>query len=77
MANLISSARSEQNQPPTPKWSLELYGPECALLDRVACEYPPSRGCMTDTSEKESSLTILQPEGRGPVTYPGLGVWNT
>ncbi|PKI77649.1 hypothetical protein CRG98_001987 [Punica granatum] len=57
-----------------PSGVAKLYGPECALssgpacalLDRAAWEYPSSRGCMTDTSEKESPLTILRPEGRGP-----------
>ncbi|PKI69670.1 hypothetical protein CRG98_009941 [Punica granatum] len=61
------------------------YGPECglssglacAILDRAAWEYPLSRGCMMDTREKESSLIILRLEGRGRISYPGLGVWNT
>ncbi|PKI34307.1 hypothetical protein CRG98_045305 [Punica granatum] len=32
----------------------------------AAWECPPFRGRATDAREKESSLTILRPEGRGP-----------
>ncbi|PKI60638.1 hypothetical protein CRG98_018988 [Punica granatum] len=46
-----------------------------ALLPAWDC--PPSRGCVTDTGENESPYTILRPEARGPVSYPGLGVWDT
>ncbi|PKI64871.1 hypothetical protein CRG98_014738 [Punica granatum] len=50
-----------------------LAGPACVLLDCAAWECPPSWGCVTDTSEKESPLIILRLEGRGPISYPGLG----
>ncbi|PKI44999.1 hypothetical protein CRG98_034606 [Punica granatum] len=64
---------------------IALYGPECKLssgpacelLDRAAWECPPFRGCVMDTREKESPLIILRPESRGPISYLGLGVWNT
>ncbi|PKI42008.1 hypothetical protein CRG98_037626 [Punica granatum] len=42
-------------------------GPACVLLDCAAWKYPPSRGCVTDIHEKESPLTILRSEGRGPI----------
>ncbi|PKI65022.1 hypothetical protein CRG98_014607 [Punica granatum] len=69
----------------SPQWFQEgctLYGPECELSSGPACarpnhpawECPPSRGCVTDTSEKESLLIILRPEDRGPISYLGLGV---
>ncbi|PKI69427.1 hypothetical protein CRG98_010225 [Punica granatum] len=52
-----------------------MCGPEFALVGaymrapmRMAWECPPSRGCMMDTREKKSPLTILRPEGRGPIT---------
>ncbi|PKI58409.1 hypothetical protein CRG98_021167 [Punica granatum] len=48
-------------------------GPAYALLDRAAWECPPSRGCVTNTREKESPLIILRPEGRGSISYPGYG----
>ncbi|PKI50884.1 hypothetical protein CRG98_028712 [Punica granatum] len=62
-----------------------VYGPECGLSSGLACarlaraawECLPSGGCVTDTREKESPLTILRPEDRGRISYPGLGVWNT
>ncbi|PKI45017.1 hypothetical protein CRG98_034589 [Punica granatum] len=62
-----------------------MYGPECGLSSRSACvlldcvawECPPSRRCVTDTREKESPFIILRPEGRGQISYPGLGVWNS
>ncbi|PKI38216.1 hypothetical protein CRG98_041386 [Punica granatum] len=38
---------------------------------------PPSRGRATNAREKESSLAILRPEGRGPPSYPVLGVRGT
>ncbi|PKI40460.1 hypothetical protein CRG98_039152 [Punica granatum] len=47
-------------------------GPHRALLDRPAwgvSTFP--WGCVTDTREKESSLIILRPEGRGSISYPG------
>ncbi|PKI56845.1 hypothetical protein CRG98_022803 [Punica granatum] len=34
-------------------------------------------GCVTDTREKESPLAILRSEGRGPTSYPGLGLRGT
>ncbi|PKI72119.1 hypothetical protein CRG98_007506 [Punica granatum] len=40
-------------------------GLACALLDRTAWESPTSRGCVTNTREKKSPLTILRLEGRG------------
>ncbi|PKI57279.1 hypothetical protein CRG98_022318 [Punica granatum] len=43
------------------------------VLDCAAWECSPSRGCVTDTCEKESPLIILRPEGRRPISYPGLG----
>ncbi|PKI61883.1 hypothetical protein CRG98_017712 [Punica granatum] len=45
-------------------------GPACVFLDRAAWECPPSRGCVTDTSENESPLIILRPEGRGLPSSP-------
>ncbi|PKI38894.1 hypothetical protein CRG98_040711 [Punica granatum] len=47
--------------------------PKC----NAAWECPPSRGRATDAREKESPLAILRPEGRGPASYPGLGVRGT
>ncbi|PKI38397.1 hypothetical protein CRG98_041212 [Punica granatum] len=52
-------------------------GYACARLCNAAWEYPPSRGRATDAREKESPLAILRPEGRGPASYPGLGVRGT
>ncbi|PKI64991.1 hypothetical protein CRG98_014615 [Punica granatum] len=52
-------------------------GYACACLRNAAWEYPPSRGRAADVREKESPPTILQLRGRGPVSYPGLGVWDT
>ncbi|PKI41448.1 hypothetical protein CRG98_038164 [Punica granatum] len=43
--------------------------PKC----NAAWECPPSWGRATDAREKELPLAILQPEGRGPASYPGLG----
>ncbi|PKI74236.1 hypothetical protein CRG98_005357 [Punica granatum] len=41
-------------------------GPAWALLDHAAWKCPPTRGCVTDTSEKESPLIVydLKVEGR-------------
>ncbi|PKI68969.1 hypothetical protein CRG98_010649 [Punica granatum] len=56
-----------------PQWSRQTVwtrmwfssGPACALLDHSAWECPPSRGCVTDTSEKESPLPAYpKVEGR-------------
>ncbi|PKI58578.1 hypothetical protein CRG98_021041 [Punica granatum] len=46
----------------------------CARLCNAAWECTPSRGRATNAREKESPLAILRPEGRGPASYPGLGV---
>ncbi|PKI53626.1 hypothetical protein CRG98_025994 [Punica granatum] len=63
----------------------ELYGPECGLSSGPASRAFGSR-CLgastfpwervTDTRVKESPLIILRSEGRGRISYPGLGVWN-
>ncbi|PKI55780.1 hypothetical protein CRG98_023825 [Punica granatum] len=64
-------------------WGLPTQGCEfleiedARSLRNAAWEYPPSRGRATDAREKESPLTILRPEGRGPASYPGLWVRGT
>ncbi|PKI72872.1 hypothetical protein CRG98_006740 [Punica granatum] len=64
----------------------KLYGPECKLLSGPASRDFGSRGLgvstfpwgrVTDTRKKESPLIILEPEGRGRISYSGLGIWNT
>ncbi|PKI47566.1 hypothetical protein CRG98_032041 [Punica granatum] len=68
-----------------PSGVAKLYGPECGLSSWPASRAFRLRGLrvstfpwghVTDTREKESLLIILQPEGRGRISYPGLGVWN-
>ncbi|PKI78875.1 hypothetical protein CRG98_000736 [Punica granatum] len=49
-------------------------GHACASLCNAAWECPPSQGRVTDAREKESPPAILRLEGRGPASYPGLGV---
>ncbi|PKI64479.1 hypothetical protein CRG98_015127 [Punica granatum] len=57
--------------------SLTPKGTHARSLCNAAWECPPSRGRATDAREKESPLAILRLEGRGPASYPGLGVRGT
>ncbi|PKI49809.1 hypothetical protein CRG98_029786 [Punica granatum] len=68
----ISDEQTNEIEPEPTKYVLsgvaKLYGPECglssglvcALLDRAAWECPLSRGCVTDTHEKELPLPIYE-----------------
>ncbi|PKI40705.1 hypothetical protein CRG98_038905 [Punica granatum] len=73
MFSLVARSRPDAG----PKPDARLYGPECGLSSGPALgvsTFPWGR--VMDTREKESLLIILRLEGRGRISYPGLGVWN-
>ncbi|PKI50528.1 hypothetical protein CRG98_029082 [Punica granatum] len=71
--------RIEPEPSKCPQWSHQVVWTRISISSGPACALCHGLGMSTfsGTHEKESPLVCLQPEGRGPVSCPSLGIWDT